>query len=162
MSVILGVTVPEYPHCDKSEPGHLFCCNFLLHRKYGNLKLYYGQSEQQSPLEKLVETIRMLHLCKLPAGSLIMPGDLIVIFKGDRNRIDIRHSMIAITPDIWFGASNYFFFSHVFKNLTEDTFTSRDGVSTLMLGIDKRTFSFGQFQFDVWREEKNGKPDIRE
>lgn len=154
MSVILGVKVPEYPHCDEDEPSHLFCYNFLLHREYGNLKMYYGLSECQSPLEKLVETVRALHLRRLPAGTPLMPGDLIVIFKGDRRRMDIQHSMIAIEPDIWFGASNQFFFSHVFRNLPADTFTPRDGISTLGLGVDIGTYTFGTYCFDVWRDEK--------
>ena len=62
MSVILGVAVPDFPDCDKDEPCHLFCCNFLLHRRYGGSSLYYGLSMEQTPLEKLMETI---HACLL-------------------------------------------------------------------------------------------------
>lgn len=51
MSVILGVAVPDFPDCDKDEPCHLFCCNFLLHRRYGGSSLYYGLSMEQTPLE---------------------------------------------------------------------------------------------------------------
>lgn len=152
MSTILETIVPEYPYSDKDEPSHLFCCNFLLHRKYQNLREYCGVSEDQTPIEKLVETLHALHLHRLPTGTPIMPGDLILIFKGSRNHMDIRHSMIAIAQDIWFGTSNYFFFSRIFKNLPEDIFMARDGISTLRLGVDFRNYSFGQFMFDVWRE----------
>lgn len=152
MSVILGVAVPDFPDCDKDEPCHLFCCNFLLHRRYGGSSLYYGLSMEQTPLEKLVETIHALHLRRQPVGTPVLPGDLIVIFENNGRSRMIRHSMIALAGDIWFGASNYPFFSRIFKHLKKDTFTPRDAVSTWMLRPDIGSHTFRQFGFDVWRE----------
>ena len=161
-TTILGVTVPDFPLTEVDEPCHLFCCNFLFHRRYRDLALYCGPSERQSPLEKLVEAIRALRMESLPPGTPVRPGDLIVIYKGARNRKEIRHSMIVFDTDNWYGASNYGFFSHLRKDLPQDVFLPRDCVSMLQFGVDFSNYTFGRYSFDVWRDSEPEKQVVRE
>jgi len=107
---------------------------------------------EQTPLEKLMETIHALHLRRQPVGTPVLPGDLIVIFENNGRSRMIRHSMIALAGDIWFGASNYPFFSRIFKRLKKDTFTPRDAVSIWTFRPDIGSHTFRQFGFDIWRE----------
>lgn len=152
MSEILGITVPEYPDSDREEPAHLFCSNFLLHREYGNCSIYYGLgTSDKTPLERLIETIHALHLVRLPVGTPLQPGDITVIFDGARQHMVICHSMIVLTPAIWFGASNHLFLSRILKNARMDSFMPRDAIAIDRLHPDYSSYTFGQFTFDAWR-----------
>lgn len=152
MSEILGITVPEYPDSDREEPSYLFCSNFLLHREYGNDSIYYGLgTSEETPLERLIETIHALHLVRLPVGTPLQPGDITVIFDGARQNMVICHSMIVLTPAIWFGASNHLFFSRILKNARMDSFMPRDAIAIDRLRPDYSSYTFGQFTFDAWR-----------
>lgn len=104
----------------------------------------------------------MIHssrVSNIPIGSIIMQGDLIIIGNG-RNHlgeiVNITHSMIAISPTIWFGCNNIVTFGNFFNalNIPANSLYGRREVdiNSVAAGIlNLATFTFGNFVFDVLR-----------
>ena len=80
MTETLKISVPPYPHTDKAEPACLFCANFLWQRERPTG--IYREHAYLTPLEQLIDTVRTLRLHKRKEGDAILPGDLVVIFRG--------------------------------------------------------------------------------
>ena len=147
MTDTLKISVPPYPHTDKAEPACLFCANFLWQREHPTG--IYREHAYFTPLEQLIDTVRTLRLHKRKEGDTILPGDLVVIFRGRKVAENIMHTVIALDGDNWFGAGNRAFLSHVLRKPL-DGLQDRDFISTLCLHINKATYTFGPHSFDVW------------
>lgn len=147
MTDTLKILVPPYPHTDKAEPAFLYCANFLRQREQPTGA--YREHTYLTPLEQLIDTVRTLHLHKRKEGDAIQCGDLIVIFRGKKVAGNIMHAVIAVDEDNWFGAGNKAFFSSVMRKPL-GFLLDRDAISTLGLHVNKITYTFGQYSFDVW------------
>lgn len=91
---ILNTTIPDYPEKSHTESCYLFCCNFLLHREDKDNKTYYI-SDMLPPKEFLIETMQRLDLHRIPIGSSIYPGDLILISQYNPTVENIQHAFIG-------------------------------------------------------------------
>ena len=97
MTETLKISVPPYPHTDKAEPACLFCANFLWQRERPTG--IYREHAYLTPLEQLIDTVRTLRLHKRKEGDAILPGDLVVIFRGRKVAENIMHTVIALDGD---------------------------------------------------------------
>lgn len=149
MADVLKTAVPPYPHPGQREPSFLFCSNFLLHKESADNTVYH-EIIGLSPLEQLIETMSILKMKRRNPGDDILPGDLIVIFHGDLTAENIVHTVISLGEDYWLGSDNYAFLSHVVPELPHHLLHERDSICTLLLHIDKQSYTFGQYAFDVW------------
>lgn len=88
-----------------------------------------------------------------------MQGDLIIIGSGRTPTGEIAiitHSMIAISPTVWFGCNNVGTFGTVYNtlNIPANSLASRREVDLLNLAglnFNHIAYTFGGFDFDVLR-----------
>lgn len=148
---ILNTTIPDYPEKSHTESCYLFCCNFLLHREDKDNKTYYI-SDMLPPKEFLIEAMQRLDLHRIPIGSSIYPGDLILISQYNPTVENIQHAFIALEENIWFGTDHNRFISHIKHWPFNDRLNERDAITPWMLHADMRQYSIGRYLFDVWRK----------
>lgn len=154
---LLGTIVPDY-HGHVQEVCHWFTANYLLCR--AGLAVNYQINNTYGPLNFLYNTIHQLNLNRVVAGP-IQPGDLIIIGNGPAGGAlaHVTHSMIAISPTIWFGCNNLLSFGALFQNMNipTDTLSSRREIDLLAINANlipaHRTFNnvLGVMRFDVFR-----------
>ena len=147
---ILNTTIPDYPERN-TEPCYLFCCNFLLHREDKNDKTYHI-SDKLTPKEFLIDTIQRVQLHRIPKGSSIHPGDLILISLYSPTVENIQHALIALEEDIWFSTNHSHFISHIKHWPSNEMLNERDAIAPWMLHADMRQYSIGKYKFNVWRK----------
>lgn len=151
---LLNVIVPDFPN-NGPEICHQFSGNFLHHIHNPGLEYMLGQNA----LDFLFNSIHQLDMNRQNIGSQILPGDLIIIGIG-RNQVNaivqITHSMIAITPTIWFGCNNFATFGALFNNLNipaNSLFNRREiDLNAINAFFDLNTYVLGEFAFDVLRD----------
>lgn len=157
MPVLLnGVHIPDFPH-NVQETCHSFTGNYLYQRYVQRGAPY--QIIRTDSIEFLKNMIQLSHIRSQPIGSLIMQGDLIIIGSGRTPTGEIAiitHSMIAISPTVWFGCNNVGTFGTVYNtlNIPANSLASRREVDLLNLAglnFNHIAYTFGGFDFDVLR-----------
>lgn len=150
---LLGTIVPDYPNNDQ-EICHMFSANYLLHRVGQGITPYVTLPAGTDTIQFLFNVIQRLNLQR--NNAQIQAGDLIIIGNGRTANgaiVRVVHSMIAISPQIWFGCNNLNTFGLYFNQLqipAETLFSRREvDLPALNINVDYNNHRFGGFDFDV-------------
>lgn len=155
---LLGIEVPDYPG-QEPENSHDFTSNFLNQRINAGDPYLMRPVDIPNNVALLLDRMNQAGLQLRQMGTPIMAGDLILIGinrGGNNNTIQfITHSMIAISPEIWFGVNNIGTFMDEInqQQIPGNSFCTRREVDLDSLNVNFNLANriVGNWEFDVYR-----------